>query len=102
MFAYWGANAHDVVPPGRRGVEVIREVFARSFEVAPLVSSRLAEQEARRLVLTKEQMGVLDFVRSHRRVAVRGGAGTEKTVLALEKARRLANDGFQTPSHLLQ
>ena len=96
VFAYWGANARDVAPPGRRGVEVIREVFARSFEVAPLVSSRLAVQEARRLVLTKEQMGVLDFVRSHRRVAVRGGAGTGKTVLALEKARRLANDGFQT------
>jgi len=54
------------------------------------------EQEARRIVLTKEQMGVLDFVRSHRRVAVCGGAGTGKTLLALEKARRLANDGFQT------
>ena len=96
VFSYWGGHARDVAPPGRRGVEVIREVFARSFEVAPLASSRLAEQEARRLVLTKEQMGVLDFVRSHRRVAVRGGAGTGKTLLALEKARRLANDGFQT------
>lgn len=96
VFTYWGANARDVVPPGRRGIEVIREVFARSFEVPPLVSSRLVEQETRRLVLTKEQMGVLDFVRSHRRVAVCGGAGTGKTVLALEKARRLADDGFQT------
>ena len=96
VFTYWGANARDVVPPGRRGVDVIREVFARSFEVPPLVSSRLVEQETRRLVLTKEQMGVLDFVRSHRRVAVCGGAGTGKTVLALEKARRLANEGFQT------
>ena len=96
VFSYWGADARDAVPPGRRGVEVIREVFARSFEVAPLVSSRLAVQEAQRLVLTREQMRVLDFVRSHRRVAVRGGAGTGKTVLALEKARRLADDGFRT------
>ena len=56
----------------------------------------IAGSESRRLVLTKEKMGVLDFVRSHRRVAMRGGAGTGKTVLALEKARRLANDGFQT------
>ena len=53
----------------------------------------IAGSESRRLVLTKEQMGVLDFVRPHRRVAMRGGAGTGKTVLALEKARRLANDG---------
>lgn len=81
---------------GRRGVDVLREVFARSFVVAPLISSQLADQEARRLVLTKDQIRVLDFLRSHRRVAVSGGAGTGKTVLALEKARRLASEGFRT------
>ena len=96
VFAYWGSNVRNVVAPGRRGLEVIREVFARSFEVAPLVATRLAEQEVRRLALTQDQMRVLDFVRSHRRVAVRGGAGTGKTVLALEKARRLSDEGFRT------
>ena len=96
VFAYWRSNVRNVVALGRRGVEVIREVFARSFEVAPLVATRLAEQEERRLALTQDQMRVLDFVRSHRRVAVRGGAGTGKTVLALEKAQRLADEGFRT------
>ena len=81
---------------GRRGVDVLREVFARSFVVAPLISSQLANQEARRLVLTKDQIRVLDFLRSHRRVAVSGGAGTGKTVSTLEKARRLASEGFRT------
>lgn len=95
-FTYWGNNAGSLTPIGRRGIEVIREVFAKSFVVAPLVSSRLAEQEERRLVLTKDQLRVLDFLRSHRRVAVSGGAGTGKTVLALEKARRLASEGFKT------
>ncbi len=33
---------------------------------------------------------------SRRRAAIAGGAGTGKTLLALEKARRLANDGFRT------
>src|SRR5690606_7617743 len=68
-FAYWGNDAGRFTPIGRRGIDVVREVFARSFVVAPLVASRLAEQEARRLVLTKDQMRVLDFLRSHRRVA---------------------------------
>ena len=95
-FAYWGNDAGSFTPIGRRGIDVVREVFARSFVVAPLVASLLAEQEARRLVLTKDQMRVLDFLRSHRRVAVSGGAGTGKTVLALEKARRLASEGFKT------
>ena len=35
VFAYWGTNARNVAPIGRRGLEVVREVFARSFEVAP-------------------------------------------------------------------
>lgn len=95
-FTYWGNNAGSLTPIGRRGIDVIREVFARSFIVAPLVSSRLADQEERRLILTKDQLRVLDFLRSHRRVAVSGGAGTGKTVLALEKARRLASEGFKT------
>ena len=38
VFAYWEANARDAVPLGRRGVEVVRGVFARSFEVAPLTT----------------------------------------------------------------
>lgn len=96
VFAYWGNDAGSFTPIGRRGIEVVREVFARSFVVAPLVASRLADQEARRLVLTKDQMRVLDFLRSHRRAAVSGGAGTGKTVLALEKARRLASEGIKT------
>ena len=95
-FAYWGNDASSFTALGRRGLDVLRDVFARSFVVTPLVSSQLAEQEARRLVLTKDQIRVLDFLRSHRRVAVSGGAGTGKTVLALEKARRLAAEGFKT------
>jgi len=95
-FTYWGNDAGSFSPIGHRGIDVVREVFARSFVVAPLIASRLADQEARRLMLTKDQMRVLDFLRSHRRVAVSGGAGTGKTVLALEKARRLASEGFRT------
>lgn len=96
VFAYWRNDVGGFTPIGRRGIDVVRDVFARSFIVAPLIGARLAEQEARRLVLTKDQMRVLDFLRSHRRVAVSGGAGTGKTVLALEKARRLASEGFRT------
>jgi hypothetical protein len=95
-FAYWSNDVPGHTPLGRRGVEAIRDVFARTVTVAPLVSSRLAEQEARRIALTNDQVRVLDFLQSHRRVAVSGGAGTGKTVLALEKARRLASEGFRT------
>lgn len=46
--------------------------------------------------LTAEQFSVLDNLARTRRVLVTGSAGTGKTVLALEKARRLAGAGART------
>ncbi len=43
---------------------------------------------------TEEQLGILDFLADHRRVAISGCAGSGKTLLALEKARRLNQQGF--------
>ena len=42
---------------------------------------------------TLEQTELLGTLRDHRRVLVKGGAGTGKTVIAKEKARRLAAEG---------
>lgn len=95
-FAYWHNQDKTQTRLGPRGLEIFQEVFARSFEVRPLISALLQEQEQRRLRLTKNQLRVLDFLRSHRRAAVCGGAGTGKTVLAVEKARRLSAEGFRT------
>jgi len=95
-FAYWKNDDASAVPLGRRGVSAMRDIFAKSFFAAPVAGAQLAEQERRRLALTNEQIRVLDLLMSHRRVAVSGGAGTGKTVLAVEKARRLAAGGFRT------
>lgn len=46
--------------------------------------------------LTEQQTSILDTTRSFRRLAVKGGAGTGKTVLAAEKATRLAQQGLAT------
>lgn len=95
-FDCWRNGADGGVPLGGRGIQIMRDAFARSFSVPPLLAVRLADQESRRLTLTNEQIRVLDLLRSHRRAAVTGGAGTGKTVLAAEKAKRLARDGFRT------
>ena len=43
--------------------------------------------------LTREQSYILDALEDNKRMYVRGGPGTGKTILAVEKAYRLARDG---------
>ncbi|MGY1690350.1 NERD domain-containing protein [Geodermatophilus sp. SYSU D01105] len=53
----------------------------------------LAEREAACDLLTRDQARVLDMLAAFSRVEIRGGAGSGKTWLAVEKARRLAAEG---------
>jgi len=45
--------------------------------------------------LTEQQFRLLGFLRHHRRVVVNGCAGSGKTMLAIEKTRLLAEQGFR-------
>ncbi|WP_333884435.1 NERD domain-containing protein/DEAD/DEAH box helicase [Sphingobium yanoikuyae] len=97
VMAFWmGADRerHDRIGPG--GVAVVRQVFARSVSARPLLSARIGEEEERRLELTRRQFAILDLLSRHRRVVVSGGAGTGKTLIAREKAERLAGEGMRT------
>ncbi|MCA1712152.1 MAG: NERD domain-containing protein [Actinobacteria bacterium] len=54
----------------------------------------LAEEHEQRVdQLTRDQAAVLENLKYHRRLSIIGGAGTGKTWLALEQARRLTKDG---------
>lgn len=55
--------------------------------------SLLAEKENAVERLTQKQAGVLHMLRDVPRLLVRGGAGTGKSYLALEQARRLTREG---------
>jgi superfamily I DNA/RNA helicase len=52
------------------------------------------DNERRFIDLVDKQFRILDFLAKHRRVAISGCAGSGKTLLALEKARRLNEQGF--------
>ncbi len=57
------------------------------------VVARALENEDAADVLTEHQSVILDAIRLLNRVEIRGGAGSGKTFLAMEQARRLAREG---------
>ena len=89
---YW----HGQNPPqgnfDAKGVQELVKILRPSITAPVLLPFAENEQEFRHL--TEQQIGILDFLASHRRVAISGCAGSGKTLLALEKARRLHEQGF--------
>ncbi|MDP3983681.1 MAG: AAA family ATPase [Acidimicrobiia bacterium] len=75
-------------------VMMITRLLAPTTVVRVLLRDELAEVEARMVNLTQQQFRILDLLRRQRRALIVGGAGTGKSVLAVERAPRLAAEGF--------
>lgn len=81
---------------GAQGIRVLEQLLARPFQLhAPLALTGADDDHAIH-ELTPQQFHILSAFEEQRRVAVGGGAGTGKTVLACEDARRQAAQGHRT------
>ncbi len=88
-----GRLRHQQRPPTHDDVEVIADIltgrFATPYDVNAESDDRAAEFDR----LTMEQATILRVTRLLHRVEVRGGAGSGKTVLALQQAKELTRGG---------
>ena len=73
--------------------DAILDLFAPLYQVMPSLKSKRLEQEETFIRLTREQYSLLDYLEEQRVAAIQGAAGTGKTLLAIEKARRLSGSG---------
>ncbi len=73
--------------------EKIIEAFSPFYRVMPSLKSKRLEQEEVFVRLTREQNSLLDYLEEQRVAVIHGAAGTGKTWLAVEKARKLADSG---------
>lgn len=75
--------------------ELLRRLAPSLVMANPLAVSLVTEQREY-VRLTERQAELLHHLRRSRRLAVSGCAGSGKTMLAVEKAKQLAADGFRT------
>jgi hypothetical protein len=93
---YWRNEDASLHKLGNSVVALVEDIFARPAKARKLISAHLAEEEELRIRLTTEQARILSVLGGRRRAAICGGAGTGKSLLAVEKAKRLAAEGFRT------
>jgi hypothetical protein len=80
---------------GRLGVKALTETVAGSVEIKRSLGGQIAETDTALVSLTENQYEILDALDGNQRLLVIGGAGTGKTLLAIEEARRLAAQGLR-------
>jgi hypothetical protein len=91
---YWSKRWGKAIPtlsPGERSALV--QVIRPDFDVRPSLRHRADRINDELLRLTEEQYNILDGLSENERVIIRGSAGTGKTLLGVEEARRQAREG---------
>jgi len=89
-FQYWRSQFPKHGGPTGPLAKRILQVLAPSLAIVRSVRQGVDEREDAFIQLTREQARVLDFLDEQQHAAVIGAAGTGKTLLAIEKSRRLA------------
>ena len=81
---------------GRAWLEKLHALWGETWIPSPSLGTAVRIEETERIRLDAQQVATLGMLRAVRRMAVRGGAGTGKTLIALEGARRMAAEGKAT------
>lgn len=90
---------HPSPPPNEPSpatIQIVQQILRPDFEVVVCRGTQIADTEIQLLQLTLEQYNVIDLLSENERCLIEGSAGTGKTMLALEYARRSAMKGKRT------
>jgi len=90
VLAWWAGDGSRDRRLSAHALEVIEAVLEPAVSLRPMLSGDIVAGEEELLVPTNHQLGILTTLRSKRRAAIEGGAGSGKTLVAIEKARALA------------
>ena len=76
--------------------EQVHRAMLPAFNLMPSLKSRVAGDNEQLLRLTEDQRKYLSFAKNMKRVRIDGVAGSGKTLLAVEQARRYSRAGLRT------
>ena len=95
-WAWWVGDGARGDPLTGTDMARIDDFLAPTVELRRLIRHDVEEGSERLLRISNAQMLVLNVAKNQRRVEVVGPAGSGKSLVAVEKARRLAKEGWRT------
>lgn len=93
IWSYWEQRQPRTRRMTDEQLTAVRQLLRPDFEKLPPLGATSRDLSGAMHRLTENQFNVLDLIEQHDRVLVTGGAGTGKTFIAVEAARREAAAG---------
>lgn len=91
----WGRSS-KAVNLSDQDMEKIQLGISPVFKLTPILFRQIDDQEERLHRLTEGQLQLLDHLEEHNRAAIKGVAGSGKTILANTQAQKFARQGKRT------
>lgn len=76
-------------------IEYIAKILRGDFDKVVALKVQIQNSEERLIKLTGEQYNCLDQIEDNKRAMIEGGAGTGKTLIAIEEAKRAVANGLK-------
>jgi superfamily I DNA/RNA helicase len=93
VFNYWCGNDSHHQTFGLLGIRAAEQVFGKSICINHSLKVALETESQKQFELTNQQKNILRQLKKRKRALIEGGAGTGKTVLAIDHAQGLATIG---------
>lgn len=94
LFGYWNTKSRKISRLDEDALWALNQALRPEFEAVIPLHVDVARTEEQIARLTEDQMTAVDTIHANKRVMISGGAGTGKTLLAMETARRWAGEGL--------
>ena len=95
VFEYWSGENSNQDKLGVNGIKVAEQIYGKKVSIQPSLRSIIEKEVQKQIELTNQQKIILRQLKRRKEALIEGGAGTGKTVLALEQAISLAEQGLK-------
>lgn len=95
IFTYWSGKEPNFTPLGPLGITIAKDIYGKKATIKSSLSVAIERESEIQIQLTNQQKNILRQLKRRSKAIIEGGAGTGKTVLALDHAQNLAEQGLK-------
>ena len=95
IFQFYAGEQPNYNPLEASGVNLASQIYGKQVTIQQSLASKIETEIEQQIILTNQQKSILRQLRKRKEAIIEGGAGTGKTVLALDHAQTLANQGLK-------